>query len=119
MATLTFKEALQGLANATANLTSLQVFTYSGDVNSVITPDGGGIDWDQLFTKSKATNGTLKLVAATKVLFDGDTYNFQTSEKLERLDMMLETHEKSVTNSRLARQSLIQFFLDSLRNLPK
>ncbi len=115
----TFKEALQGLANATANLTSLQVFTYSGDVSSVLTPDGGGIDWDQLFTKSKATNGTLKLVAATKVLFDGDTYNFQTAEKLDRLDSMLELHEKSVTNSRMARQSLIQFFLDSLRNLPK
>ncbi|HVG58482.1 MAG TPA: hypothetical protein VNA24_08000 [Hyalangium sp.] len=119
MATLTFKEALQGLANATANLTSLQVMTYSGDVNSVITPDGGGIDWDQLFTKSKATNGTLKLVAATKVQFDGDTYNFQTSEKLDRLDEMLRIHEESVNNSRMARQSLIQFFLDGLKNLPK
>jgi hypothetical protein len=115
----TFKESLQGLASATANLSSLQVFTYSGDVNAVLTPDGGGIDWDQLFTKSKATNGTLKLVAATKVQFDGDTYNFQTSEKLERLDALLEIHEKSVTNSRLARQSLIQFFLDALRNAVK
>lgn len=115
----TFKEALQGLANATANLTSLQVFTYSGDVHSILTPDGGGIDWDQLFTKSKATNGTLKLVAATKVLFDGDTYNYQTSEKLDGLSGMLEIHEKSVTNSRLARQALIQFFLDGIKNLPK
>jgi hypothetical protein len=115
----TFKEALQGLANATANLTSLQVFTYSGDVNSVLTPDGGGIDWDQLFTKSKATNGTLKLVAATKVLFDGDTYNYQTSEKLDRLDEMLKIHEESVHNSRMARQSLIQFFLDGLKHVTK
>jgi hypothetical protein len=115
----TFKEALQGLANATANLSSLQVFTYSGDVNAVLTPDGGGIDWDQLFTKSKATNGTLKLVAATKVLFDGDTYNFQTSEKLDRLEEMLRIHEQSVLNSRMARQSLVQFFLDGLKNAVK
>ncbi|HYI02218.1 hypothetical protein [Hyalangium sp.] len=115
----TFKEALQGLANATANLSSLQVFTYTGDVNSVLTKDGGGIDWDQLFTKSKANDGALKLVAATKVLFDGDTYNFQTSEKLDRLDALLEIHEKSVNNSRLARQSLIQFFMDGLKNAVK
>jgi hypothetical protein len=115
----TFKEALQGLANATANLSSLQVFTYSGDVNSVLTPDGGGIDWDQLFSKSKATNGTIKLVAATKVLFDGDTYNFQTAEKLDRLEELLRIHEESVNNSRLARQALIQFFLDGLKNAVK
>jgi hypothetical protein len=115
----TFKEALQGLANATANLNSLQVYTYSGDVNSAVTSDGGGIDWDQLFTKSKANSGTLKLVAATKVQFDGDTYNFQTSEKLDRIDELLRVHEQSVQNSRIARQSLIQFFLDGLKNAVK
>jgi len=115
----TFKEALQGLANATADLSSLQVYTYSGDVNSVLTADGGGIDWDQLFTKSKANTGTLKLVAATKVQFDGDTYNFQTSEKLDRLDSLLQIHEQSVHNSRMARQSLIQFFMDGLKNAVK
>jgi hypothetical protein len=115
----TFKEALQGLANATADLSSLQVYTYSGDVNSVLTPDGGGIDWGQLFTKSKANTGTLKLVAATKVQFDGDTYNFQTSEKLDRLDALLQIHEQSVNNSRLARQSLVQFFMEGLRNAVK
>jgi hypothetical protein len=115
----TFKEALQGLANATANLSSLQVYTYSGDVNSAVTADGGGIDWDQLFTKSKANSGTLKLVAATKVQFDGDTYNFQTSDKLDRLDELLRLHEQSVQNSRMARQSLIQFFLDGLKNAVK
>lgn len=115
----TFKEALQGLANATADLTTLEVFTYTGDVSSVLTPDGNGIEWSQLFTKAKANTGTLKLVAATQVLFDGDTHNFQTSEKLERLDAMLQLHEQSVQNSRLARQSLIQFFLDGLRNAVK
>lgn len=115
----TFKEALQGLANATADLSSLQVYTYSGDVNSVLTADGGGIDWDQLFTKSKANSGTLKLVAATKVQFDGDTVNFQTSEKLERIEEMLRLHEQSVNNSRMARQSLVQFFMDGLKNVVK
>jgi hypothetical protein len=115
----TFKEALQGLANATADLSSLQVYTYSGDVNAVLNSDGNGIAWDQLFTKSKVTNGTLKLVAATKVQFDGDTYNFQTSEKLDGLDTLLQIHEQSVQNSRMARQSLIQFFMDGLRNAVK
>jgi hypothetical protein len=115
----TFKESLQGLANATTDLTSLEVFTFTGDVNAVISDNSNTLDWDQLLTKSRATNGNLKLVAATRVKFDGDTRNFQTSEKLERLEELLKIHEQSVSNSVAARQALIQFFMEGLKNLVK
>ena len=113
----TFKEALSTLADATVNLTSLEVFTYTGDVNAALNEQGDGIAWDKLFEKSKVTDGTLKLVAATRVEFDGDTQNFQTSEKLDRLDELLRVHEQSVNNSRMARQALIQFFTDGMKSL--
>ena len=32
---------------------------------------------------------------------------------------MLQIHEQSVNNSRMARQSLIQFFMDGLKNAVK
>lgn len=112
-----FKEALENLANGVEDLTSLEVFTYTGEVNAVLNKEGDGIAWDELFSKSKANEGTLQLVAATRVQFDGDTQNFQTSGNVARLTEMLQVHEQSVNNSRLARQSLVQFFSGNLLNL--
>lgn len=116
-----FSDALKKLEDAVVDFSSLEVFTYTGEVSSVLkdTADGKGkeIAWDELFDKSMANAGTLKLVAATRVQLDGDTQNFQTSEKLERLNEMLQVHEQSVNNSRLARQSLVQFFTDNLKGL--
>jgi hypothetical protein len=113
----TFKDALSSLADTAADLTTLEVYTYTGDVSSALDKDQKGIDWDNLFEKSKITNGTLKLVAATRVSFDGDTQNFQTAEPLERIGELLQVHEQSVNNSRLARQSLVQFFTDGMKSL--
>ena len=112
-----FEDALKKLEDQVEDLSSLEVFTYTGDISAALNKDKTGIDWDQLFTKTQANEGTLRLVAATRVQFDGDTQNFRTSANVERLAELLQVHEQSVNNSRLARQSLVQFFADGLKNI--
>lgn len=119
MAKTTLQDALSKLGELTADFSSLEVMTYSGDIQAVLKSDKEGIDWDGLFTKAAGAQGqgTLKLVAATRVLFDGDTQNFRTQEKLERVDELLQLHDQAVESSRQARHALIQFFADGLKSL--
>ncbi|MBJ6766013.1 hypothetical protein JGU66_35115 [Myxococcaceae bacterium JPH2] len=119
MAETKLQEALTKLGDLAADFSSLEVLTYTGDIEAVLKPDKQGIDWDGLFTRATGTQaqGTLKLVAATRVLFDGDVQNFQTQEKLERLDELLRLHDQSVQSGRSARTALIQYFADNLKAL--
>jgi hypothetical protein len=117
-------EALQGLKNMTADFSSIEVLTYTGDLKAIVNKDGNAIDWDGLFSKvaprkegEPELQGEIKLVAATRVLFDGDTQNFRTAEKLERMDELLKLHDQAVESSRQTRQALIQFFADGLKKL--
>ena len=65
-----FKELAAGIAD----LSQLQVQTYTGNITAHIADgDGGGsiINWQERLTTSATENGDVSLVAATKVNFDG------------------------------------------------
>lgn len=64
--------ALEGLKDAVGDLASLEVQTYTGSIT--VNADGKLGDFED-FLKKGTTSGKLKLAAATKMNFDGDTIN--------------------------------------------
>jgi len=66
-------EALRKIGNVLEDFSSLEVQTLSGSLNVKVT-DGKLDDFETLL-KNAETDGTLKLRAVTKMMFDGDAIN--------------------------------------------
>jgi hypothetical protein len=111
------KDAIRELGNQVDDLSKLEVVTYTGKVDVAINA-AGAIDWDGL-KKGAKTNGDVKLVAATQLNFDGDSYTFQTNEDLPRIAELLALHQQAITSSLQARKAITDFFADSIKNLVK
>ena len=105
-----FKELAAGIAD----LSQLQVQTYTGNITAHITDGGGGgsiINWQDLLTTSASEDGDVSLVAATKVNFDGDTELFIASNAPSNL---VSAHNDAVTAAQQLRQGLVEAFADVL-----
>ncbi len=105
-----FKELAEGIAD----LSQLQVQTYTGTINAHITDDGGGgsiINWKDLLTNSASESGDVSLVAATKVNIDGDTDLFIASNAPTNL---VTAHNDAVAAAQQLRQGLLEAFADVL-----
>ena len=102
------KDALGKLNEAVADLTSLHVMTFTGDVKLLDTSKGyAGIE-AQL--KKAEVKANITLVAESLYKFDGDSYNFLTDNDVPNAALAL--HESAVESGLQTRQGLMEMFKD-------
>ncbi len=116
---MSLKTAIENIGNQIQDLSELEVVTYTGDVNVAINAQTGELNWSQLKANAAAAQGTLKVVAATQLKFDGDSYTFQTNEELPRMAELLALHQQAIINSLQTRKSIIDFFAENFKALAK
>ena len=116
-------DAVKSLKGAIGDLTSLEVQTFTGTLESLVDnvtgdkPATGGsvIDWKKVVASARTkTKGKVRLAMATKVNFDGDTSLYIGEEEIP--SYILQAHEKAVENGRQVRKDIIEFMGDTLRN---
>ncbi len=101
------KGALESLKTAVGDLASLEVQTYTGSI--VVKADGKMGDIETVLKDGK-TNGTLTLVAVTKMNFDGDAINLVPADNFP--EHVRDAHDAAVTAGIETRQGLLQLFGD-------
>jgi len=103
-----FKKLGEGIAD----LSELNVQTFTGDLTSVIDkPDTDSvIDWTKLLKEAKTT-GKVKLVASAKIKFDGDSDTFFAEDIPSD---MLEAHLVAVEAGQKVREGLLNMFKELL-----
>lgn len=101
-----FKKLGEGIAD----LSELNVQTFTGSITSVIddTAEGSVIDWQKLMAQAK-TSGAVKLAASTKVKFDGDADAYFASDITPEL---MEAHLQAVEAGQSIREGLVDMFRD-------
>ena len=79
--------ALVKLKDGIMDLTEVEVLTFTGDLKAVVAKDekeGDLINWSEVISLAKV-EGTVKLVAATKVKIDGDSWFYVAENAPEDL----------------------------------
>lgn len=100
------------LGEGIADLSELNVQTFSGDLTAVIDKSSGGsvIDWTKLLKGAK-TSGKVKLVASARIKFDGDSDTYFAEDIPSD---MLDAHLVAVEAGQKVREGLINMFKDIL-----
>lgn len=100
------------LEDGIADLTELNVQTFSGDLASVVDGSNSGsvIDWTKLLKDAK-TSGKVKLKASTKIKFDGDSDAFFADDISGD---MLKAHMTAIESGQKVREGLIAMFKGAL-----
>jgi hypothetical protein len=103
-----FKKLGEGIAD----LSELNVQTFSGDLTSVIDKSTGGsvIDWPKLLKDAKTT-GKVKLVASAKIKFDGDSDSYFADDIAPD---MLDAHLVAIEAGQKVREGLLSMFKEIL-----
>ncbi len=103
-----FKELSSGIAD----LSELNVQTFTGSLESVVNESAGGsvIDWPKLMAQAKTT-GKVRLVASTRLKFDGDSDVFFEQDIEQHL---ADAHLTAVEAGQQVRQGLLAMFRDIL-----
>lgn len=96
------------LGEEIADLSQLNVQTFTGDLKSIVNEaaDGNVIDWKKLLDSSKSA-GSVTLVASSKFNFDGDSDTFVARDITPEL---LEAHTAAVQAGQKVREGLIALF---------
>ena len=106
---LTFKEALESLKDAVCDLTSLEVQTYVGNLDVAVQDQAGTTDFEKILEKVKA-DGNLKLVAVTKINFDGD--GLVLVPEAPTPEHVLKAHAAALKAGQQVREALLTLFAD-------
>jgi hypothetical protein len=103
-----FKKLKEGIAD----LSELNVQTFTGNINSVIdqTQSESIIDWTKLLENAR-TSGEVKLMASSKIKFDGDSDTFFADEISSEI---LEAHMAAIEGGRKVREGLVAMFKGAL-----
>lgn len=115
MADSLFKDILTNLSNVAADLSSLEVMTFTGNVNEALDATGN-FNWGTVISSAKTT-GNIKLVACTRLEFDGDAKTFQSNEKLDRFDDLLKLHNDTVALGMQTRSAILNLIGDSVKGI--
>lgn len=109
---MALKDALNDLNELFKDLSSLHVQTYTGTVNFTM-DDDNKTKVDQLrdAVKNLPADGTVKLVAEAFYEFDGDSYNFLTSDDVPT--KAIELHKAAVEAGMKTRQGLMELVKDA------
>lgn len=126
---MALKQAVEKLKNAVGDLTSLEVQTISGSMSADLAtqkpgqtaevPQSGGsiIDWKKAVADAKKVNGTVELVLATKINFDGDATQFVRKDEIP--PHMLDAHKKAVEAGLQVRRDIVEFVSETIRGFLK
>lgn len=107
MAKTKFEEALRKLKDTLCDLTSLEVQTYTGDLNVAMDSEGGSTDFETILSKVKKA-GKLKLVYVTKINFDGD--GIVLVPETATPDHIQQAHNDAIKAGQEVRQGLLTLF---------
>jgi len=100
------------LGDEIADLSQLNVQTFSGDLKTVIADDDGSvIDWKKLLANAKSS-GEVKLMASAQINFDGDSDNYFAADIPPD---MLNAHLTAIEAGQKVRAGLIDMFKDALK----
>ncbi|GAA4840831.1 hypothetical protein [Algivirga pacifica] len=112
-----FSGVIQKLNDTAIDLTTLDVTTVTGDLTHHIN-DEGGIDFknilNEIKTKGGKTEGELKLLAATHIDFDHDTFNFVKEQLTDQEKELLGTHVLMIEQAQKARAAMFSFMQEIL-----
>lgn len=102
----------QKLGEGIADLSQLNVQTFTGDLTSILTEgaDGNVVDWQKLLEQSKS-EGSVTLIASSKFKFDGDSDTFVARDITPEL---LRAHTAAVESGQKVREGLISMFRELL-----
>lgn len=106
---MSLETALIDLKNAVGDLTSLEVRTYVGEIDVVISGISGATDFEQSLEKAK-TDGKIQLQLVTKLNFDGDGIVLVPSSA--PADYIQKAHDTALKAGNDVRQGLISLFSD-------
>lgn len=101
------RAALEALRDATCDLTSLEVQTYMGNLDVLVEDQGEVTDFEKLLNRGK-TSGQVKLVAVTRINFDGDTSVLVPEHALP--EHVQQAHEMATQAAMETRAGLIALF---------
>ena len=103
----------QKLKDGIADLSELNVQTFSGDISSVIdtTTSGTVLDWAKLIKDASKATGKVKLVASANIKFDGDSDTFFADDIPPD---MLKAHLTAIEAGQKVREGLLAMFKDVL-----
>ncbi len=101
------ENALKTLKDTMCDLTSLEVQTYTGNLDAAVTDQVGSTKFEEILEKVKVS-GSLKLVAVTKINFDGDGLVLVPPEALP--DYVRDAHEAAVAAGLEVREGLLELF---------
>jgi len=105
---MSLKDALKKFTESIADLTDLEVVTYTGKLEQVVDAATGKIRWDEF----KPTNGKLVLAAATLVRPNFNTINFRAEEAQPGdLKAVIDLHMAAVASARNGRLALVKLFI--------
>ena len=96
------------LGDDVADLSELNVNTFTGDISGVVdeASEGSALDWSRLIGAAKAS-GEVKLVAAARIKFDGDSDTYYADDIAKD---MLDAHLAAVEAGQKIRQGLVAMF---------
>jgi hypothetical protein len=106
---MSLEKALVDLKNAVGDLTSLEVRTYVGEIDVVMSGITGATDFEKSLQKAK-TSGKIQLQLVTKLNFDGDGVVLVPSSA--PADYVQEAHDAALQAGNDVRQGLIALFSD-------
>ena len=106
---MSLEKALVDLKNAVGDLTSLEVRTYVGEIDVVMSGITGSTDFEKSLEKAK-TSGKIQLQLVTKLNFDGDGIVLVPSSA--PADYVQEAHDAALQAGNDVRQGLIALFSD-------
>ena len=112
---MSLKDALKKFTDSIADLSNLEITTYTGKLEQAVDATTGQIKWDDF----KPTSGKLSLVAATLVRPNLNTVNFRAAEA-EGADLksLLDIHPAAVDSARTGRMAVLKIFMGLIPTTP-
>ena len=101
------EDALTTLKETMCDLTSLEVQTYTGNLDVAVTDQIGSTKFEDILEKVRIA-GTLKLVAVTKINFDGDGKVLVPPQAMP--DHVRDAHDAAVAAGLEVRAGLLELF---------
>lgn len=103
------EDALATLKDTMCDLTSLEVQTYTGNLDAAVTDQVGSTKFEGIL-KNVKVSGTLKLVAVTKINFDGDGMVLVPPQAIP--EYVRDAHDAAVAAGLEVRAGLLELFSD-------
>jgi hypothetical protein len=109
-----FQTAFDKIATEIGDLTSLDVVTFKGSINSTLTGDNMPKDFESVLKLAGQNNATVTLLASTQTKLDGDILAyFDSAIKPEELAM----HNELVKLGQENRKSTIELFRNIIKDI--